>query len=78
MIKPEKMLDSSEFLKEVESHMTKWKCTYMEALTHITEKRGLEIEAVAPIIKSSVKAKALLQEDAEKLNYLPKIDRLPI
>lgn len=78
MIKPEKMLDTQAFLKEVDFHMCKWKCTYLEALTHIAELKGLELESLASIVKSSVKAKALLQEDAEKLNFLPKTSRLPI
>ncbi len=77
-VRPAKMLDSSAFLKEVEEFSRETGTDYMEALMHIAEERGMEVETVASMVKSSSKAKAFLQESAENLNYLPKVGRLPV
>lgn len=77
-VKPLKMLDSSVFLQEVEKFSRDTNTDYMESLMHIAETRGMEVETVASMVKSSSKAKAYLQESAENLNYLPRISRLPV
>lgn len=78
MIRPAKMIDSGHFLQEVERLTNETGCDYMEAVIHLAEAKGLEIETVASMIKGSSKAKSVLQESAERLNYLPKTARLPI
>ena len=51
---------------------------YMDAIIHYCEKNEVEIESIAKYIKKNVVLKAKLQEEAEELNYLQKISRLPI
>lgn len=77
-VRPEKMVDSSGFLAEVTDFVKATQSSYMDAVLHIAEKRGIEIETAASMIKSSPRAKANLQECAEDLNYLPKTARLPV
>jgi hypothetical protein len=77
-LKPQRMLDTSSFLADVDKFAKETGTDYMDAIIHIAEERGLEIESVASIVKGSPKAKAVLQESAEKLNYLPKVARLPV
>lgn len=51
---------------------------YMSAIIVYCEKNDIEIESIAKYIKNNVVLKAKLQEEAEELNYLDKIPRLPI
>lgn len=51
---------------------------YMDAIVHLCEINNLEIENVIPIIKGNLKVVSAIQKEAESLNYLPKMDRLPI
>lgn len=74
---PEKMVDSGKFLEEVNRFCLETSSNYMDAVLHIAELRGIEVETAASMIKASSKAKASLQESAEELNYLPKTARLP-
>jgi HD-like signal output (HDOD) protein len=51
---------------------------YMSAIIAYCEKNDIEIESIAKYIKNNVVLKAKLQEEAEELNYLDKIPRLPL
>lgn len=51
--------------------------SYIDATVLWCEEHNVEIESVAPIIRRNGKFKGLIAEEAEKLNYLPKINRLP-
>lgn len=66
-----------DFMREIESIRSKG-VDYMDAVLHYCEKNDVEIESVAKYIKKNVVLKAKLQEEAEELNYLQKISRLPI
>jgi len=78
LIKPEKMVDSAQFLQEVDQFSRATSCGYMDAVIHVASLKGIEIETAAAMIKTSSKAKAFLQESAEELNYMPKSARLPV
>lgn len=78
IVKPEKMVDTTLFLQEVDQFNKETNCGYMDAVVHIAELKGIEIETAAAIIKTSSKAKAFLQESAEDLNYMPRSARLPV
>lgn len=78
VIKPEKMVDSAKFLQEIDAFNRETNCGYMDAIIHVAEVWGVEIETAAAVIKTSTKAKAFLQESAEDLNYLPRSARLPV
>lgn len=69
-IKTEKNLD--EFIAKVDKLVQSSNVDYIDAIIHLCEKEGLEIEVVAKIIKSNARIKARVQEDAENLNFLPK------
>jgi len=71
------MIVTDEFLEEVRKVANDDDVSFMEAVIEVCEMRGIEIEVAASIIKNSPKIKALIQEDAEKLNFLPKTKRLP-
>lgn len=72
------ILKADEVISDIEEAVTKHKIGYIDAIVNYCERRGVEIEAVAAVIKSNNKIKARLQEQAEELNYLPKRAKLPI
>lgn len=78
LVKPEKMVDTTQFLQEVEQFNRATGCGYMDAIIEVAEKWGIEIETAAAMVKTSSKAKAFLQESAEDLNYMPRSARLPV
>jgi len=69
-------ISTSDFIAEIDRIVTTKKVTYMEAVILFCEHTGVEIETAASIIKSSVKLKAKIQDDAEQLNFLPKTRKL--
>jgi hypothetical protein len=78
LIKPEKMVDTTQFLQEVDQFSRATSCGYMDAVIHVAGLKGIEIETAAAMIKTSTKAKAFLQESAEDLNYMTRTSRLPV
>lgn len=70
------VMSASDFMIEIEKLVVSKQMSYMDAVIYFCEQSGLEIESAASIIKSSVKLKAKIQEDAEQLNYLPKTRKL--
>ena len=74
----QKTMSNEKFIKEVENLVTKYRLDYMDAVVHLCEKNGIEIEAAASIIKNNIKIRSKIQAAAEDLNYLPKSARLPV
>lgn len=52
--------------------------SYMDAIIHIAEKYNFEIEFVGEVVKKNEKLAAAVRSEAEKLNYIKKIDRIEI
>lgn len=73
-----KALTSEKFIKEIESLVTRYNLDYMDAVVHYCEKNNIELEAAAGIIRSNLRIKAKLQDEAEELNFLPKRAKLPV
>lgn len=73
-----KTLSSEKFIKEIERLVVDYKIDYMDAVVHFCEKNSIEIEAVASIIRSNLRIKSKLQDEAENLNFLPKRAKLPV
>jgi len=73
----ENVITSSKFIKEVEEFVLRTKEPYLDAIVHLAQKNGIEIETAASIVKSSMVLKSKLQVEAENLNYLPKKAKLP-
>ena len=67
-----------EFSKEIEDLVKHKKMEYIDAVVYFCEKTGVDIETAASLIKSNAKLKALIQDEAEHLNYLPKTQKLPL
>lgn len=73
-----KALTSEKFIKEIENLVTRYNLDYMDAVVHYCEKNNIELEAAAGIIRSNLRIKAKLQDEAEELNFLPRRAKLPV
>ncbi len=73
-----KALTSEKFIKEIENLVTRYNLDYMYAVVHYCEKNNIELEAAAGIIRSNLRIKAKLQDEAEELNFLPRRAKLPV
>lgn len=71
------ILNPTEFLAEVEDLASEG-VEYIDAVVEIANRRGIEIETAAAIIKRSELMKSRIQQEAEDLNILPKTPRLPV
>jgi len=63
---------------EIEALVKDKRVSYIDAVVLYCDINQIEIETAASIIKSSVKMKAKIQDDAEELNLLPRSRKLPI
>ena len=51
---------------------------YIDAVIYYAEKYGLEVEVVGEIIRRSPVLKAKIYKEAEELNMVEKLTRLPV
>ena len=73
------MINTSQFLADVESLHETLSLSYMESIVYWCEARGLDVEAVSIIVKNNRVLKAKLRTEAEGLNYIKKRGaKLPI
>lgn len=63
---------TEKFVREVEAVVKKNGFDYMDAIIHYCNKNNIEIETAASLVKSNLKTKTALQNQAQNLNYLPK------
>lgn len=77
-VKINSMLNSSEFVKEIERIVADAGADYIDAVVDYCTKRGIEVETAAAIIRKSELLKSKIQREAEDLNILPKTARLPV
>ena len=61
-----------DFQDEIDKLVKNKGMEYIEAVVYFCETTGLEIESAASLIRSSAKMKAVIQNEAENLNYLPR------
>ncbi len=71
-------LTPQKFCEEIESLVVELKTDYMDAVVYFCEKHNVELETAASIIKSNSKFKAIIQNEGEDLNLLPKTAKLPL
>lgn len=71
-------LTPQTFCQEIESLVVELKTDYMDAVVHYCEKNNIAIETAASIIKGNSKFKAIIQNEGEDLNLLPKTAKLPL
>jgi hypothetical protein len=67
-----------KFATEVENLVWDRDIPYIDAVLLFCEQHNLEIETAASLINNSANIKAKIQEEGEDLNFLPKVNRLPI
>ena len=66
------------FASEIEELVWQLDINYMEAVLLYCERSGLELETAASLVKMNAALKGKMQGEAEDLNFLPKVARLPI
>lgn len=76
MTEEKQFLSKAKFAKLIEDTVYKHKSTYMDAVIHVCQQHNVEVEEVrkfiTPIIKDKIEAEAM------RLNFLPKLNTLPI
>lgn len=74
------MINTNEFIAEVETLHTKLDLTYMEAIVYWCESRNLDVEMVSHIVKKNRVLKSKIKSEAEDLNYIKrkKGGKLPV
>ena len=66
----------NEFAVEIEDLVRRHRMNYVDSVVHWAKEHDVNLEDISSLINSSLKSK--LRVDYEKLNYLPKSNRLPI
>ncbi len=64
-------------MKEIAENISKG-VPYIDAVIYYAEKYGLEVEVVGEIIRRSPVLKAKIYKEAEELNMVEKLTRLPV
>jgi len=70
-------LNSERIVIEIERHIRAG-VPYIDAVVEYAESNNLEVEVVGEIIKKSPMLKAKIYREAEELNMVEKLVRLPI
>ena len=70
-------LNSERIMIEIARHIDAG-VPYIDAVVEYAEKNGLEIEVVGQIIRKSPLLKANIYKEAEELNMVEKLVRLPV
>ena len=71
-------LTPQTFHAGVEALVCELKTNYMDAVVHYCQLNNIEIETAASIIKNNSKIRAIIQNEGEELNLLPRTARLPL
>lgn len=67
-----------EFAEEIEELVWQYDIDYIDAVMLYCEQNNLEVETVASLVKGNANLKSRMRSDAENLNFLPKVARLPV
>ena len=70
-------LNSERIMNDIASYIALG-VPYIDAVVEYAEKNGLEIEVVGEIIRKSPLLKANIYKEAEELNMVEKLVRLPV
>jgi predicted aldo/keto reductase-like oxidoreductase len=70
-------LNSERIMNEIAGYISDG-VPYIDAVVEYAEKNGLEIEVVGQIIRKSPLLKANIYKEAEELNMVEKLVRLPV
>ena len=70
-------LNSERIMNDIATYIAQG-VPYIDAVVEYAEKNGLEIEVVGEIIRKSPLLKANIYKEAEELNMVEKLVRLPV
>jgi len=70
------VLTTAKFSTMIEEIVRDKRIPYMEAVVHYCETENMEIEVAAKLLSAVVKSK--IEAEAQDLNYLPRVAKLPI
>ena len=71
-------LAKKQFIDDLEKLVLEKRCSYLDAVMILCNKRNLDIEVAASYISSDKLVRSKLQFEAENLNFLKKGARLPL
>ena len=69
---------ANNFIEELEELCASKNIEYIDAVVCWCEKNNLEIEYAADLIKTNPVLKSKIQTEAENLNFIKRVKRLPI
>ena len=72
----DKFLSRDKFSAQVENAVAEKKLTYLDAVLHICEEVKIDPEKTAQLLNMRIKDK--LAVEAQELNFLEKVNKLPI
>jgi len=70
------VMTTQKFSQMIEEIATKKRIPYMDAVVWYCEQENVEIEVAAKLINAVIKSK--IEAEAQELNFLPKVAKLPI
>lgn len=70
------VMTTQKFSQIIEEIATKKRIPYMDAVVWYCEQENVEIEVAAKLINAVIKSK--IEAEAQELNFLPKVAKLPI
>lgn len=69
---------ANTFIEEIEELCLSKNIEYIDAVVFWCERHNLEIEYAADLIKTNPVLKSKIQTEAENLNFIKRVKRLPI
>lgn len=66
----------NDFCRQVEKYVEQWQVSYMDAVLTICESKDILPESVAKILSKPIIEK--IEQEGQRLNFLPKTSKLPI
>lgn len=70
------ILSTQKFSLLIEDFVKQKRCSYMDAVVLYCQENEIEIETAAKLINTKIKQQ--IEVEAIELNFLPKVDKLPI
>ena len=68
--------EQKNFSELIETLVTEKKMTYIDAIVHHCERTGFEVELAATLLTPLVKSK--ISDEAQALNMIKKVNKLPL
>mgnify|MGYP001546988317 CR=1 FL=1 len=70
------MMNTSKFSLIIENYVQNKRCSYMDAILLYCEENEMEVESAAKLLNTRIKEK--LEVEFMELNYIPKVNTLPV